>query len=124
MNTIKIKIVGYEEASHSLLVAFASDKTKYSDPEEYTAYAYQPINMWPGVTDVEEIKKRIAQAGIYLAQQQAEQEAFVADQARVDALRNLVGSTFEYPLSELVSPPSEQVVVLVDSNAVNPTEVL
>ena len=95
-----MKIVGYDEVSHSLLVAFASDTTRHSDPARYTTYAYQPINMWPGVTDVEEIKKRIAQAGIYLAQQQAEQEAFIADQARVDALRNLVGGTFEYPLSD------------------------
>jgi hypothetical protein len=124
MNTIKMKIVGYDEPSHSLLVAFASDTTRFKDPEKYTAYAYQPINMWPGVTDVEEIKKRIAQAGIYLAQQQTEQEAFVADQARVDALRNLVGNEFEYQIDELIIPEPQQEVVFIDGTVSDEPEVI
>jgi hypothetical protein len=117
-----MKIVGYEEASHSLLVAFSSDETRYNDPEKYTTYAYQPINMWPGVTSVEEIKKRIAQAGIYLAKQQAEQEAFVADQARVDALRNLVGTTFEYPIADLTIVDPD--VVYIDGSVSEEPEVI
>lgn len=124
MNKIKMKIVGYEEASNSLLVAFASDETLHSDPAQYPAYAYQPVNMWPGVTDVEEIKKRIAHAGIYLAQQQADQETFVADQARIDALKNLVGSTFEYDMSELTIPQQQQEVIFIDGTVSDEPEVI
>jgi hypothetical protein len=70
MNTLKMKIVGYDETNHSLLVAFASDTTASQNPADYSALAYQPISMWPDVTDAAEITRRIAVAGIHQAQQQ------------------------------------------------------
>ena len=101
MKYVKMKITGYDEQSQSLLVSFASDTTQSSDPAEYPSFAFQPVNMWPDIKDVEEIKKRIAVAGIYHAEQQATQEAFVADETRVAALKALVGQEASFSVSEL-----------------------
>lgn len=100
-----MKINGYEEASNSLLVSFASDETQSQDPSDYTEYAYQPMTMWPDVTDPAEIKKRIAQSGVVLVEQQKMKEAFVLNPAQLDAYKNMVGQTTEYNLSELIPPP-------------------
>jgi len=102
MNTLKMKITGYDQDSNSLLVAFASDLTKSQNPEDYPSYAYQPITMWPDITDLEELKVRIAQTGVHIVEQQELKEQFVQDQQRVDQMRDLVGSTAEYPIEQLV----------------------
>lgn len=101
MNSIKFKIKGYDEASNSLLVSFASDTTASADPEQYTAYAFQPLTMWPDVTDMEEIKKRIAKAGIYQVQMQEAKEKFAADPQRAAKFKQMVGQTHEFPVSAL-----------------------
>lgn len=106
MNSIKFKIKGYDEASNSLLVSFASDTTASADPEQYTAYAFQPLTMWPDVTDIEEIKKRIAQAGIYQAQLQEAKEKFAADPQQAARFKQMVGQTHEFPVSALTTTPS------------------
>jgi hypothetical protein len=106
MQTLKMKIVGYEEESGSLLVAFASDETQHDDPAQYPAYAFQPVSMWHDVTDPEEIKKRIAVAGVWHAQNQAQKENFVADPVRVQQFKDMVGQTFEYPIGALVTTPT------------------
>lgn len=103
MNVVKMKIVGYNEDNHSLLVAFASDTTASQNPADYPPLAYQPISMWPDVTDVTELTRRIAVSGMYQAQQQAVKETFESDQTRINALKALVGQEFEYPVSSLVT---------------------
>jgi hypothetical protein len=105
MNKIKMKINGYDEQSYSLLVSFASDKTKSQDPSDYQAYAYQPMSMWPDISDLEEIKKRMAQAGLYLVEQQRIKEQFIADENRIQSLKSMVGKTFEYNVEEVTSTP-------------------
>ena len=112
MNTVKMKIIGFEESNHSLIVAFASDTTASSNPADYPALAYQPISMWPDVTDVVELTKRIAVAGMHQAHQQEIQEKFQADPTRIDSLKALVGQEFEYPVAELVYVPNTQMVVI------------
>jgi hypothetical protein len=104
MNTLKMKITGYDEESNSLLVAFASDDTMSQDPTAYPSYAYQPLTMWPDVTDIETLKKNIAVAGMWQAEQQAKKEAFVADPAKIAEYKALVGQEVEYPISELLPP--------------------
>ena len=101
MQTLKMKIHSYDEASHSLLVSYASDETASSDPDAYTSYAYQPMSMWPDIADAQEIKKRLAHSGIYMAEQQKIKEQFVADEARINALKALVGTVTEYSITEL-----------------------
>lgn len=103
MNVVKMKIVGYDENNHSLLVSFAGDTTASQNPADYPALAYQPISMWPDVTDAVEITRRIAVSGMYQVQQQEIKENFESDQTRIDALKALVGQEFEYPISSLVT---------------------
>jgi hypothetical protein len=104
MNKIKFKINGYDEDSHSLIVSFASDETQSQDPASYQSVAYQPMTMWPDVTDLNEIKKRIAQAGIYLANQQKIKEQFVADTAKVEAYKAMVGEVIEFNVADITTP--------------------
>ena len=102
MNTLKMKIVGYDEESHSLLVSFASDETASQDPSSYPHYAYQPMAMWPDITDPDELIRRIGQSGIHLAEQQKIKENFVQNQTLIDRLKSYVGQEKSYLISELV----------------------
>jgi hypothetical protein len=103
MNKIKLKINGYDEDSYSLLVSFASDETQSQDPASYQSFAYQPMNMWPDVTDLNEIKKKLAQAGIYLADQQRIKEQFKADPSKIEAYKSMVGEVLEFNISDLTA---------------------
>lgn len=117
MQTLIMKIQGFDEQSNSLLVSFASDTTQSQNPDDYPAYAYQPVNMWPDITDPAEIKKRIAASGIHLAEQQARHENFVADAAKLQEYKDMVGQENSYTLSELTQPeepqPSPESVLVV-----------
>jgi hypothetical protein len=106
MNIVKMKIVGYDEINHSLLVSFASDTTASQNPADYSALAYQPITMWPDITDVTELTRRIAVAGMYQVQQQEIMEKFNANENRILELKSLVGQEFEYSVSSLVTIPT------------------
>lgn len=103
MNTVHMKIVGYDDISHSLLVCFASDTTKYQDPEKYQPIAFQPSLIWPDVTDPEEIKKLISQAGIAEVQAQVLKEKLEADTARISAMKSMIGQTNSYQVSTLTN---------------------
>jgi hypothetical protein len=98
MKKLYMKICGYEESSGSLLVKFASDETASQNPDDYTAYAYQPASMFPDITDPEIIKKRIAIAGKYLAEQLKIQENLKNDTQRVSIFSSMVNSLSEYNL--------------------------
>lgn len=103
MNKIKFKINGYDDVSDSLLISFASDETQSQDPSDYQSYAYQPMAMYPDVTDINEIKKKLAQSGIYLADQQRIKEEFKANPAKKEAYKALVGQVFEYNVADITS---------------------
>jgi len=105
MNKLYMKIRGFEEPSCSLLVSFASDTTKSSNPDDYPQYSFQPINMWPDITDPTEIIKRIAVAGVYHVEQQEREETFTADSSKVDTYRGMVGNTTEFNMNDLIAPP-------------------
>ena len=98
-----MKIVGYDENSHSLLVSFASDTTKFQDPTQYPILSYQPYTMFPDVTDVTKIPKLIATAGMWQAQIQATKESFIADSSKEAAYKNMVGQVLTYNISDLIS---------------------
>jgi hypothetical protein len=105
-----MKVNGFDEQSNSLLVSFASDTTNSQNPEDYPSYAFQPLNMWPDVSDPVEIKKRIAVAGMYHAEQQEREEKFVADPAKVAEYQAMVGQEDSYPTDILVPPAGDEVV--------------
>ena len=91
-----MKICDYEESSGSLIIKFASDETKSQNPDDYPSYAYQPANMFPDVTDVDIIKKRLAIAGKYLVEQQKIKEQLVDDPERTAKFKSIVNSLNEY----------------------------
>ncbi len=115
MNTLKMKIHGFEESSLSLLVSFASDATRSRNPDDYPKFAFQPSTMWPDVTDPEEIKKRIAIAGVWHAEQQAREEKVRVDAAQIERFKSMVGEEVQYAVSDIVPPPAvpESNVVVV-----------
>lgn len=106
MNTLYMKIHQYDEESKTLIVSFASDTTQHQDPDVYRAYAFDVVRMWPDIepTNLEEIKKRIAVAGVYHAEQQEKEENFVADPVGEEQYKQLIGGVFSYPIAELIPP--------------------
>lgn len=110
MQTLYMKIQAFEEQSYSLIVSFASDTTKFQDPDKYPGYAFQPMNMWPDISDPTEIKKRIAVAGMYHAQQQENEEKFIADPTKVAEYQTMVGTESQYVVGDLIPPPDEPVI--------------
>jgi hypothetical protein len=103
MNKVKFKVTGYDAAAKSLLISFASDTTASQDPADYVTYAFQPLIMWPDVTDITELKKCIAQAGMYHVEMQEADEKFVVDDTRIAAIQALVGQTHEFTVAELTA---------------------
>ena len=107
MNSVKFKITGYDDISNSIIVSFASDTTASQDPATYAGVALQPLNMWPDVTDIAELKKQIARTGMYQAQRQEDEEKFKADPARIAALKELIGQLHEFTVAELTATDSD-----------------
>lgn len=113
MHNIKYKVTSFDSESGSLLVSFASDTTASVNPEDYQSVAFQPATMWPDVSDPEEIKRRIAQAGIVIVEQQVRTESLVSSVQRVSELKNLVGNTFTYSTLSLEEPEDPPTPILV-----------
>jgi hypothetical protein len=111
MQYIKMKVVAFDESSYSLLCSFASDETQSHDPADYPAYAYQPMNMWPDIDDPTIIKERIALTGVGIVDNQAREEKFIADPAKIAQYKAMVGSVVEYPIDELIPPAPENTIV-------------
>lgn len=104
MKTLYMKIHSFDELSSSLIVSFASDTTQHQDPDQYPGYAFQPIYMWPDIDDPQEIKKRIAISGMHHAEQQEKKEKFVADPAKIQQYKDMVGKQVSYETVELLPP--------------------
>ena len=98
MKKLFMKICDYEEISGSLIIKFASDTTQSQNPDDYPSYAYQPANMFPGVTDTNIIKKRLAVAGKYMAEQLEIKEKLQNDPQRIEQFKAMVNSLNEYDL--------------------------
>lgn len=112
MSTIRAKVVGYDEATQSLLVSFASDKTKFQDPEKYPAYAIQAVSLGSS-TDAEKLKLEIAKIGVSIVQAQEAKEEVEASPAKSAAVRSLIGKQFSCSLQDVYagnSYPNEVVL--------------
>jgi hypothetical protein len=107
MNKIKFKIKRYDEDSNSIIVAFCSDETATNNPEDYGEYAMQPSLQYPEITDLETIKKKIAEEGIYLAEMAKKDEDAKANTTAINNLKSIVGQTFEYNVADVQSISTE-----------------
>jgi hypothetical protein len=101
-NTIFMKVTGYDDITHSVLVSFASDSTNSQNPDDYTVYAFQPSVLCPGETNIENVKRIIAQAGIAIAESHTAKESIIANPNRMDDLKSLIGQTFSYSTEDLI----------------------
>ena len=114
MNTIKMKIHGFDEDSMSLLVSFASDETESQDPNDYTTYAYQPASMFPEATTPEEIMKMIARSGMAIVDNQKRHEDAQKNTSHISTYKDLVGTSVEYHVNDLVVEPAADTSVYND----------
>ncbi len=69
MNTLKMKITGWDEDSKSLLVRYASDETANTNPNAYGTLAFQPHLMFPEANTSVEVRTALAKAGVSVAQE-------------------------------------------------------
>jgi hypothetical protein len=107
MNKIKFKIKSYNDEDNSVIISFASDVTATNNPDDYESYAFQPIEMYPDITDMEELKKKIAEQGIALADLEKKKEDAKANTTMQNNWKALVGQTFEYNVADVQSTSTE-----------------
>jgi hypothetical protein len=107
MEKIKFKIHKYDEESNSVIISFSSDETATNNPDDYEGYAFQPIEMYPDITDMETLKKKIAEQGISLANMSKAKEDAKANTTMQNNWKALVGQTFEYNTSDVQSTSTE-----------------
>lgn len=121
MEHVKYKIVGYDTVSHSLLVCFASDTTHSQNPEDYPAVAINPSQMWPDVTDMEEIKTKIAEVGVSIVQQQIAKESVISNPVKQIEYQKLVGATHQFDAADLMPIVTEPVIHTTEPEFVDST---
>lgn len=97
MSTIKMKIVGYDEASNAVLVSYASNETQSQDPADYPPVAIQ-VN---AADDIGKIKRDIAAMGIQIVRSQINQEQMASNESKVNEIKDLVGQEFSFAESDL-----------------------
>lgn len=97
MSTIKVKVVGYDEASNALLVSYASSETQSQNPDDYPPVAVQ-VN---GTDDIEKIKHHVALIGTSVVQAQVNRERLANNENKVNEIKDLVGKEFSYAESDL-----------------------
>lgn len=97
MSTIKVKIVGYDEPSNSVLVSYASNETQSQDPADYQPVAIQ-VN---AADDIENIKRNLAVMGIQVVRTQVNAERMTNNQDKVNQIKELIGQEFSFAESDL-----------------------
>ena len=102
MNKIKFKIKSYDPDTSTILVRYASDDTSSSNPDDYEEFAMQPNLQYTDVTDFEQIKKLVAEAGIGICESQKAMEKAIAEQPMRSNWEGIIGQTFEYNVDDVL----------------------
>jgi hypothetical protein len=102
MQEIIMKIKGYDERNHSLIVSWCSDTTKSQNPDDYQALALQPLDMWPDA-DNQLLLKRIAEMGIHHVQSIERKENISQQDDRIEYLKSLVDQEFRVSVSDMIN---------------------
>lgn len=106
-NIIRIKIVGYDEETDSILVKACSDKSEKSI-DEYEPLAYQPISfeeLHPA-----KILEWVAKASIYTVYEQNKYEKWAKAEDTRAMLKTFIGKEFEYDIEYLDNLNKDTVV--------------
>lgn len=102
MNKLKMKIVDWDQQSMSLIIKFSSDVNSF-EVDDAVALAYQPLNMFPGITDTDELLKRLAVSGIDLCEREVRRENALKNVSTLITFENLKGQEFEYDVNYLLN---------------------
>jgi hypothetical protein len=102
MQEIIMKIKGYDERNHSLIVSWCSDATKSQNPDDYQPLAVQPLSMWPDA-DNELLLRRIAEMGLSHVQHIERKENIAEDDSRVEYLKSLAGQEFRMNVNDMMN---------------------
>jgi hypothetical protein len=100
MTNIRIKIVGFDEESKMLTVAFASDTTKSSNPDDYPPVVFQVFDMFPGA-DKDAILNAIGRAALYHLEKVVLKEQAEDTSALEEELKALTGEIIEFTPDEV-----------------------
>lgn len=103
MSTIKVKVVGYDEASNSVLVSYASNETQSKNPDDYSPVAVQVNES----DDIEKIKHQLALIGVSVIKTQVNKERLANNESKVNEIKCLVGQEFIYAESDLIVSADE-----------------
>jgi len=116
METLKMKIVSWDEESLSLILRFASDETANTNPDAYFDLAFQPHTMFPEATTADEIKTHLARSGISIAESIKADEDLRNNASKLAMLAGLVdaNTTLSYSVSDLQDESDEIVAPLVE----------
>jgi hypothetical protein len=100
MDTITVKIHEYDEATHSLIVSFATDASDQS-VDESDRFAFNIVNYNPN--DLSDTISRIAKEGAKIAHARWLREQSLKNQSVVDAAKAEVGKVYNYPITDLIT---------------------
>ena len=105
INSVTMKIYEFDEVSNSLIVAFKSNQSVKSIDDQ-PRMAFHPTMFED--TDPDKIIKRMAHAGVSIAEMQDKKDAFSGDSAAVDVYKSKVGQSLTFTLAdfdEFNAPP-------------------
>ena len=99
MNTLKMKITGWDEDSKTILVRYASDETANTNPSAYYDLAFQPHLMFPEANTAVEVRTALAKAGVSVAQEIKTNEGLSNNATKNNMYSSLVSTdilSFDY----------------------------
>jgi hypothetical protein len=106
MNSLKMKVVGFDIIKSTLQIKFASDLAE-KPIDEYETHLFSVVQEDNAVTD-EQILQALAQNGWNIALQQEIAEQTAKDNQKVDQYKSYVGKEFSYTAEELFAPQACQ----------------
>lgn len=118
MNTIKVKIVDWEEDGQSLICKFASDETSSSNPDDYNPIAFQPKAMWPHATTSAQVMEEVARAGISICEDIKTCEDLANNPSELSMYSGLSGQEQTFNVTDLVGASATSADGAVDSDVV------
>lgn len=109
MSKLLMKVSGFDDQTKSVQAKFCYDDAMKTI-DEYPAYSFQPT-MFPDITDPVIFIRKVAQAGIHIADQQKRFEMISNDATFLNSIQDEVGKEYSFDIAELVNdgtvPPEE-----------------
>jgi hypothetical protein len=103
MQSLQMKIAGFDVLTGALLIKFAAD-TSEKPIDDYPAHQFNVVENNETVT-LDEVLKALAQTGWDIAFQQEVAEQTAKNNEKVAIYKSLIGSSYTYTGEELFAPP-------------------